>query len=104
MGSSRTTWVRTNKPHHAPRDVKHIVTKEPISSPFFFFWRNMMTRGTTSFGAPSPITFSMNFCDILAFALPSLEDFLDLRYSRSIQTRLGRIGQLTRDWELQRWA
>jgi hypothetical protein len=79
MGGKRNNMRATRQSYHVPRAAKHAVTTPLISSPCFFFWRNVMTSGTTSLGAPSPITLGSIFCDTLAFALPILEDFLDLK-------------------------
>jgi hypothetical protein len=77
MGGSRN--IRANRHlHHVPKAAKHAATDDEMSSPFFFFWRNTTTNGTTSFGAPSPITLGRIFFDTLAFALPTLEPFLEL--------------------------
>jgi hypothetical protein len=79
MGGKRNNTSATRQLHHVPRAAKHAVTTPLMSSPCFFLWRNVMTSGTTSLGAPSPITLGSIFCDTLAFALPTLEDFLDLK-------------------------
>jgi hypothetical protein len=50
----------------------------PMSSPTFFFWRNITTNGMTSLGAPSPMTFGRTLREIFAFALLIFVDFLDL--------------------------
>jgi hypothetical protein len=78
MGGNRNNISANRQFHQAPKAAKHAATDDEMSSPFFFFWRNKTTSGTTSFGVPSPITLGRIFFDTLAFALPTLEPFLDL--------------------------
>jgi hypothetical protein len=65
--------------HHGLKTAIKEETKSPTFSPAFFFWRNITTNGTICLGVPPMrMSFGMNAPDIFAFALPILDDFLEL--------------------------